>query len=94
MNEFRVFYLNGEIISVSRNSNQPGFTSEPPKELIEKYRHLHSPYYTLDYAEPADGSWKIIEAGDGGVSGLSPGQDAATYFRTLYYAFLREEGLQ
>ena len=86
-NEFRIFYANHQIVSISRNSNQPGHTAEPPKDLIEKYKDLNSPYYTVDYAELADGSWIIIEAGDGGVSGLSPGQDIGAYFRAMYRAF-------
>lgn len=85
-NEFRVFYANGQIISVSRNSHQPGDTSELPLKLAEKYGNMKSPYYTIDYAELEDGSWKIIEAGDGGVSGLSPGQDAVAYYKSLYHA--------
>lgn len=85
-NEFRVFYANGQIISVSRNSHQPGDTSELPLKLAEKYGNMKSPCYTIDYAELEDGSWKIIEAGDGGVSGLSPGQDAVAYYKSLYHA--------
>lgn len=36
------------------------------------------------YAELEDGSWRIIEAGDGEVSGLSEFQDYEQYFRALY----------
>jgi hypothetical protein len=86
-NEYRVFYMNNEIATVSRNSNQGNYTQEPPRELLEKYKNLSSHYYTVDYAELADGSWTVIEAGDGSVSGLSPNQDAEQYFRTLYHAF-------
>ena len=86
-NEFRVFYANHQVISICRNSLQPDYTSEPPAELIRKYMDLPSPYYTIDYAELADDTWKIIEAGDGGVSGLSPGQDMNAYFRALYKSF-------
>ncbi|MBQ9140656.1 MAG: ATP-grasp domain-containing protein [Lachnospiraceae bacterium] len=35
----------------------------------------------------ADGSWIIIEAGDGQVSGLSEGQDYEAFFRSLYICF-------
>jgi hypothetical protein len=41
----------------------------------------------VDFAELEDGSWTIIEAGDGSVSGLSENQDYASYFRALYYCF-------
>ena len=82
-NEWRVFYLNGNIISVSKNSGQPDFASEVPKSLIEKYKNLPSPFYTVDYAELSDSNWKILEAGDGQVSGLSDRQDAMAFFRTI-----------
>ena len=85
-NEYRVFFANGEIVSISRNSGQENFTQEPPKELVMKYKNLPSMYYTVDFAELADGTWKVMEAGDGSVSGLSEFQDAEQYFRALYYA--------
>ena len=86
-NEYRVFYVNHEVISVCRNSLQGNFTAEPPRKMIEKYRNLASVFYTLDYGELRDGSWKIVEAGDGSVSGLSDGQDYQSFFRSLYRAF-------
>lgn len=70
-NEYRVFYINHEVATVSRNSAQPMFAPEVPKELVEKYKNLGSVYYTVDFAELEDGSWKVIEVGDGSVSGLS-----------------------
>lgn len=86
-NEYRVFYANHEIVTVSRNSGQENFAPTPPQDLLEKYRHLDSAYYTIDFAELESGDWKILEAGDGQVSGLSDGQDYEAYFRALYYAF-------
>ncbi len=86
-NEYRVFYINHEIATVCRNSGQGNDTAELPKELIAKYRNLDSPYYTVDFAELEDGTWRIVEAGDGEVSGLSDGQDYEHYFRVLYQCF-------
>lgn len=86
-NEYRVFYACNEIVTVSRNSGQPDYAPEPPKEMIEKYKHLPSCYYTVDYAELADGTWKVMEAGDGSVSGLSERQNVEQYFRALYYVW-------
>lgn len=86
-NEYRVFYINHEIATICKNSGQGNYTSEPPKELVEKYRNLSSPYYTVDYAEIEDGTWRIIEAGDGEVSGLSDNQDYEAYYRALYRCF-------
>ena len=86
-NEYRVFYINHEIATVCRNSGQGGFAPEPLKEVIEKYKNLDSPYYTIDYAELTDGRWVVIEAGDGSVSGLAEGQDYEHYYRVLYQCF-------
>ena len=86
-NEYRVFYINHEIATVSRNSGQANYTPLPPQELIDKYRNLDSPFYTIDYAELTDGSWKILEAGDGEVSGLSQNQDYKHFFRALHQCF-------
>lgn len=82
-NEWRVFYLNGNVLSVSRNSGQKDFAAEVPKSLVAKYRNLPSPFYTVDYGELSDGSWKILEVGDGQVSGLSDNQDAKAFFRGI-----------
>lgn len=84
-NEYRVFYMGGQAATVSRNSGQYIHAPMPPQKLIEKYADLGSPYYTIDYAELENGEWKILEAGDGQVSGLSDFQDYNEYFRTLYY---------
>lgn len=83
-NEYRVFYINGKVATVSRNSGQGNYTSEPPKALIKRYEQLGSPFYTIDYAECEDVKWIIIEAGDGSVSGLSDGQDYEQFYRALY----------
>ena len=84
-NEWRVFYVNHKPLTISRNSGQGSFTSEVPKELVGKYANLDSIYYTVDYAELEDGSFKVIEAGDGSVSGLSEFQDAEQYYRALHH---------
>ena len=86
-NEYRVFYANNKIVTVSRNSGQPEFAAKPPIQLLEKYQTLASIYYTVDYVELENGTWKVMEAGDGSVSGLSGQQDAEQYFRILYHAF-------
>ena len=83
-NEYRVFYFQHEILSVCRNSLQGNYTPEVPQEFILKWRNLDSVFYTVDFAELEDGTWKIIETGDGSVSGLSDGQDARSFFRKLY----------
>ena len=88
-NEYRVFYVNHMVATISRNSEQPIYAPMPPQELLDKYNGLDSPFYTIDFLELEDGSWRIGEAGDGEVSGLSPNQDYEAFFRTLYYCMDR-----
>lgn len=83
-NEYRVFYVNGAPIRISRNSGQEGKVAEPPTELVQRYRKLGSVFYTLDYAELFDGRFMILESGDGSVSGLAKGEDAASFYRCLF----------
>ena len=40
--------------------------------------------FQAEGAKLEDGSWKIIEAGDGQVSGLAEHQDYEQYFKVLY----------
>ena len=48
---------------------------------------MNSSFYTVDYAEMEDGDWKIIESGDGQVSGLSDFQNAESFYRKLSLIF-------
>lgn len=79
-NEYRVFYLLGKIISVSRNVNQPEDCASVPIAFIEKFTFLNSNYYTIDFAELDNGEWTILETGDGQVSGLSANQCVRNYY--------------
>lgn len=86
-NEWRVFYVNHQPLTICRNSAQAEYVPEVPRELVMKYASLDSVYYTVDFAELEDGSFKVIEAGDGSVSGLSESQDAEQYYRALYHCW-------
>ncbi|MCL2377626.1 MAG: ATP-grasp domain-containing protein [Defluviitaleaceae bacterium] len=79
-NEYRAFYLQNELLSLSRNSNQADSCPPPPQTLIDSVKTLQSQYYTVDFAELADGTWIVLETGDGQVSGLSPGQWEFKYY--------------
>lgn len=86
-NEYRAFYVNNRLASLTQNSNQPVNAAKPPLELVEKYKNLDSRFYTVDYAELQDGSWKLIETGDGSVSGLAEKQDYDAFYKTLFRLF-------
>lgn len=86
-NEYRVFYANRTILSGSRNSGQGEGAPMPPQTLLEKYKNLPAVFYTIDYAELEDGSWKALETGDGQVSGLSENQDCEAFFMGIKNCF-------
>lgn len=73
-NEYRVFYMNGKLVTISNNSNQPDNAAKIPIEFVKMFSKLGSNFYTVDFAELEDGKWIVIETGDGQVSGLSPNQ--------------------
>ena len=44
----------------------------------------------MDFAELADGSWIVVETGDGQVSGLSPGQYVFKFYEELLRGIVEE----
>lgn len=85
-NEWRQFVCDGASIAVNRNSGQPASAPSPPPALLSAMEELPSPFYTVDYAELGDGSWVIIETGDGQVSGLAVSSGAGEFYGALVVA--------
>jgi hypothetical protein len=79
-NEYRAFYLNHQVLTVGRNSNQPASCPYVPDDLARSCSNLPSHYYTVDFGELEDGRFIILETGDGQVSGLSPNQFVFKYY--------------
>ncbi|MEH7041625.1 hypothetical protein CN887_28645 [Bacillus pseudomycoides] len=79
-NEYRAFFLNGELVSLCRNSNQPNTSKIISRDFVQIFKSLKSKFYTVDFAELDDGSWGVIETGDGQVSGLSSNQNVFKYY--------------
>lgn len=79
-NEFRVFYLYGKVVTVSKNSNQPANSAYLPMAFAERFGNLRSNFYTVDFAQTTGGDFIVLETGDGQVSGLSPGQLVFKYY--------------
>lgn len=89
--EIRVFYLNHEVMQISGASRYESGSSLPPRALLEKYTKLKSPFYTVDYAELDDGSWKVIECGDGQVSGILSEDDIPEFYQKLYQSCIENQ---
>ena len=64
-NEYRVFFIYNRLLSCSRNSCQPNSCTFVPEDFQLKFSILKSNYYTVDFGELEDGTWMVIETGDG-----------------------------
>lgn len=82
-NEYRAFYYRNELMMLMKSSYQIMEYSKPPIELINKYKMLDSPFFTIDFAELEDGSWTIIECGDGQVSGITDASQTELFYKLL-----------
>ena len=79
--ETRLFFWRGEIL-VLPDSSSPGPLDERARwEQIA--RRFKSPFVTVDVAHLTGGSWKVVEVGDGGVSGLPTGLDPMQFYTNL-----------
>lgn len=83
-NEWRCFaFLQDHQLGLNRNSHQPEEAPAPPRSLLSALNTISAPFYTVDYAELADGSWTIIEAGDGQVSGIAASDEPTRFYETM-----------
>ncbi len=80
--ETRLFFWHGEVL-VPPSSTSPSPLDERARwENIAK--RFQSPFITIDVAYLTDGTWKIVEVGDGGVSGLPMGLEPERFFASLW----------
>lgn len=83
-NEFRAFYFLNELLTLSRNSNQPENVNQPLESLVREVSTLFaSQFFTVDFAELETGEWMVLETGDGQVSGLSPNQNILEFYTKM-----------
>jgi hypothetical protein len=79
--EFRIFWFEAEPILVHRYWGALTVTDdEPPLEHFRSIaRHIPSRFFTMDVALLQNGTWTVVELGDGQVAGL-PSEDLAPSF--------------
>ncbi len=82
-NEWRLFVLRGQELSLKPNSGQNKVLPSPPFEMFARMLCMKSPFYTVDFAELADGSWRVIETGDGGVSGPAEHENLDAFYNMM-----------
>lgn len=86
-NEWRMFFLNHKLVICNQNSDNPVSVTAPSSQTIELFeslaKNIESNFFTMDIAEKEDGSWMILELGDGQVSGLPLISDAIRFYNNL-----------
>lgn len=84
-NEWRAFILNDNVFGLYQNTGlADSKITKPDTAWIQSFtRHIKSNFFSFDVAEQQDGSFTIIETGDGQVSGLSPQQYAGVFYENL-----------
>ncbi len=82
-NEWRGFYLGGRLLTLSGNSMQPPTCPKPADDLVARMEGFASPFYTVDFGELEDGTWTVLETGDGQVSGLATEITPEAFYATL-----------
>lgn len=82
--EARVWWVRGEPVAVGPHPDQPDTVVEPDLAgVAEAVAALGCPFVTTDLAQRADGTWRVVEVGDGGVSDFPRGADPAPLLRAL-----------
>jgi ATP-grasp domain, R2K clade family 3 len=86
--EFRLFVLDGQIVFSIPYWEEGDYGDDqqtfPPIDLFRPIaQKVQSRFFTMDVARRLDGTWNIIELGDGQVAGLPARADVATFYQTL-----------
>ncbi|MFI9585758.1 ATP-grasp domain-containing protein [Streptomyces sp. NPDC052236] len=82
--EARVWWLDGEPVLSTAHPDTPGLRPRPALDSIRPaVRALACRFVTTDLAQRTDGTWRVIEVGDGQVSDLPVGTDPATLITPL-----------
>lgn len=83
--EYRIFFLDALPIMTVRYWDVEGYDETlPPRDLFaDMARNVRSRFFTMDVAQRSDGTWMIIELGDGQVAGLPDDADENAFYKKL-----------
>ena len=82
-NEWRLFWATGKPIACSPYWEATADREPNVAEFASLAREVKSDFFAMDLAQRQDGSWLILELGDGQVSGLPERMDAGAFYRSL-----------
>lgn len=77
--EARAWWVNGRPVAIGAHPDTPGEAPHPPQAFLEEVARpveaLGHPFVVTDLACTADGRWRVVEVGDGQVTGMPEGMD-------------------
>lgn len=83
--EYRLFFYNGELVSVSRYWDAAEYADDALP--LDRFRALAakvgSRFFTMDVAQKTDGGWIVVELGDAQVAELPASADPQAFFAAL-----------
>jgi len=81
--EYRLFMWDGSLLAAT-----PAVRGNGPFDNLADWeaiaRKFTNRFISMDIARQQDGSWLIVEVGDGGVSGLPWSFETASFYQSLY----------
>lgn len=83
--EYRVFFVNGKPLCTLEYWDEGNYVGEgPPVDwAVTSARGVRSRFFTMDVARSREGTWLVVELGDGQVAGLPERADAVGFFGNL-----------
>lgn len=86
--EYRLFILDGQTILSSAYWEEGDYTlartdSPPLEEMHAIARKVESRFFSMDVARRKDGTWTIVELGDGQVAGLPAGINLEVFYQVM-----------
>ncbi len=84
--EYRLFFLHFRRFFTGEYWDEGDYAGavEPPADLFADVAgQVRSRFFTMDVAQRTDGTWMIVELGDGQVAGLPPRADPVAFYRAL-----------
>jgi len=81
--EYRLFMWQGKLLAAT-----PAIRGNGPFDLLGEWeaiaRRFENQFISMDIARQQDGSWLIVEVGDGGVTGLPSSIEPLEFYRALH----------
>ncbi len=89
--EMRLFFLRGRLLHASGNGCDYSRFMMPSDISTKLGSELGEGFYVVDLALDTNGTWRVLECGDGQVSGLTDRTDVGEFYRLFKWELARKE---